>query len=134
MTTESHQGVEDRDDPRQRRGTIAIGIVLVLFGVALLLQRTLAVDGHLVGRLWPIVLIVLGVSNAWGADDSRRGRGRRRGGVWLVFLGVWGLVSEFELFGLDFSTSWPLLVVGVGGLIVWKALEGAPPRRVRRER
>ncbi len=31
---------------------------------------------------------------------------------------------EMHLFGLDYGTSWPLMVVGAGLLIVWRAYDG----------
>ena len=56
------------------------------------------------------------------ADPDGRVRSRRSG-VWLIMVGFWGLISEFHLFGFTFATSWPLLVIGAGVLIVWRSLE-----------
>lgn len=33
------------------------------------------------------------------------------------------MVSEFQLFGLDYSISWPLLVIGAGINMVWRSFE-----------
>lgn len=46
-----------------------------------------------------------------------RRRGASVGGIWLIGVGVWMLVSQMHFFGLNFHTSWPLLVV-LGGIII----------------
>jgi hypothetical protein len=62
---------------------------------------------------------------------EHRGRPRtRRSGFWLLAVGAWGLISESEWFGFDYSTSWPLLIVALGINIVWKSLEAPPGRRL----
>lgn len=77
---------------------------------------------HLSGRYWPLIVVALGILRM-GAP-SRHGRSSStRTGAWLVYIGLWGLVSEFHMFGFDFRTSWPLLVVGAGVFIVWRAVE-----------
>ena len=58
---------------------------------------------------------------------------RRCGAVWLLFLGAWGLVNEHRLLGLHYGHSWPVLLIGAGALIVWRAMDPAPPAPVRRE-
>ena len=45
-------------------------------------------------------------------------------------VGGWAWASENHLFGLEFGTSWPLLIILAGVLVVWQALgEPAPSRR-----
>ena len=46
-------------------------------------------------------------------------------------VGIWALISDWHVFGLTFGTSWPLLVMATGVMIVWRALEtrGSPLRR-----
>lgn len=44
-------------------------------------------------------------------------------GVWLIAIGAWMLVSQAQMFGLSFHTSWSLLVVMAGMLIVVRGLE-----------
>ena len=48
-------------------------------------------------------------------------------------VGLWGVVSESQLFGLTFATSWPLFVMGVGVMIVWRSLETGSRPPLRRE-
>ena len=65
-----------------------------------------------------------------GYRDGRRHS--RRSGLWLLAIGVWGTVSEFQLFGLGYSISWPLLVIAAGINTVWRAFEPECVGRVAR--
>jgi hypothetical protein len=101
---------------------LLFGLVLIVVGVAFLFDRLAFVDLEL--RFWPFILIVLGAVKLLTA--SRPGRVSRslRPGVWLLFIGLWLLVNENHLFGLDYETSWPLMIIGGGLMIVWRAFEG----------
>jgi hypothetical protein len=48
-----------------------------------------------------------------------------------VLIGNWALISEWHLFGFTYGTSWPLLLIASGAMMVWRALEtrAAPLRR-----
>ena len=48
----------------------------------------------------------------------------RRFGSWLLFIGCWGLLSSVHAFGMSYETSWPVLVVGAGLILVWRSFEG----------
>jgi hypothetical protein len=102
-------------------GRVIVGLVIVALGTALLIERTGLADIHLdLGRYWPFILIVMGLARF--ADPPRRaGRGSRWSGGRLLWIGLWGLVSEFHVLGLDYATSWPLLVIGAGIGVVWRA-------------
>jgi hypothetical protein len=39
-----------------------------------------------------------------------------------MFIGLWLYASVFQVFGLRFSTSWPLLLVGIGASMIWNAV------------
>jgi len=55
-------------------------------------------------------------------EDGRSRRIRRRGGslggLWLIGLGSWMLVSQTHLFGLSYNTSWPLFIILAGAMIM----------------
>jgi len=84
-------------------------------------------------HFWPLILIVMGMARL--ADSGRNPDCRRSplGGLWFIYIGLWGLISEYRLFGLDYRTSWPLLVIGAGAGIVWRALESPRPQANRQE-
>jgi hypothetical protein len=119
-------------------GAVIAGAVLLALGTAMLLNSTGAVDirvGRLVGPLW---LIAIGASMVLGrsmvvfghrevtADGKGRRHLRRRGsaasGIWLIGLGVWMMASQTHLFGLTFATSWPLLLILSGLMIVIRGI------------
>jgi hypothetical protein len=57
--------------------------------------------------------------------------------MWLLFVGGWGLLNEYRLFGIHYGHSWPILLIGAGVLMVWRAMDqgvtnrstSAPARR-----
>lgn len=112
---------DERDDGCAG-GSLFVGVVLMIVGAAFLVEQ---VTHHGVdGRFWPFILLALGAVKFATASRSARVPRSRRPGAWLLFIGVWGLVNEFHLLGLDYSTSWPLMIIGSGLMIVWRAFEG----------
>jgi hypothetical protein len=108
-----------------RPAVVTTGAVVLVLGCLLLLDSTGVVDvpiGRLIG---PIALITLGSVTivekggfVYGyrgrrADSARRlrPRGGLSGGVWMIGIGVWMLVSQTHLFGLDYHNSWPLFII-----------------------
>jgi len=114
-------------DRRPQTGRVFVGLFVIGIGVMLLLDRLGHYDFHLSARLWPFVLILLGAARlADGAWDRTRGWITA---LWLIYVGGWGVLNEWHVFGFDYDTSWPLLVVGVGLLIVARSLDGPRVRR-----
>ena len=90
------------------------------------------------GVMWfhtaPLVLIALGTSMVLGrtprpdsdpdpdVNDKVRSSGCERtnytGGLWLIGIGAWMIVSQNHLWGLSFETSWPLFLVFMGLMVV----------------
>ncbi len=103
------------------RGHVLIGFVLIVVGSAFLVERMNLLDAD--PAVWPLFPLVIGLVRLLSPDEARRHRGGRRAGVWLIYIGIWGLLNEFELFGLDYHNSWPLLVIAAGLNMVWRSLE-----------
>ena len=114
------------------RGHVVVGAAIVLLGLAFLADQSGAWHLTLSSRMWPFILLFMGLARmAW--PRQRDGRpSSRRGGVWLLSIGIWGLISEYRLFGLHYGSSWPLLVVAAGINMVWRAFdEPKAPGRLR---
>jgi len=94
------------------------GGLLLIIGTVLLLDN---LDVIYIGELWnhwPFIIVAIGVGRFLEAKDTK-GRGD---GLWWMFIGLWLYASVFHVFGLRFSTSWPLLLVGVGASMIWKSV------------
>ena len=112
---------------------VIAGGVLLALGAAMLLTPAEALRlefGRLIG---PFVMIAIGTTILLGGRDGaekrptddatglrRRASRRERstGGLWMIGIGCWLLVSQTHLFGLGFRTSWPLLLIGMGLLLM----------------
>ena len=96
------------------------GLILIALGAVFLLgqQGLFGVSG--IRDWWPLIVVALGV----GKLVSSGGGQRRRGGVWLVFIGLWLLANTNHYFGLDWHNSWPIVLIGSGVMITVNALLG----------
>ena len=118
--------------PAMRPGPIVGGVLLLVLGGGMLLDTTGIADIRMGRLIAPLVLISIGVSSLLSGsitngEDERQGRRRSRrrdslGGLWLVGIGAWMLASQTHLFGLTFGTSWPLLVILTGIMIVIRGI------------
>jgi hypothetical protein len=111
------------NDHQQNSGRVFIGFVIILIGLAMLGEQTGLYGLNLSGHYWPLILVVLGGMKVLDPGQSGGRQRSRRGGLWLIYVGCWGLVNEFHLFGFDYGTSWPLLIIGAGIGIVWRAFD-----------
>ena len=113
-----------------RGAQVVIGLAIMLLGASFLFERMDVWHVHLSRRFWPFFPLLLGLGRLLGAPrKTRRGRAVR-GGMWMIYIGVWGFINEFHVFGLDYDSSWPLLIIGAGLNMVWRSLEGPGIRRI----
>jgi hypothetical protein len=114
--------VEDREASAQSR--ILVGLIILVVGLSLLADRVGDWDLRFTRHMWPFIPIVIGVVRALDGPYDPNGRRRSRlPGLWLIYLGGWGFINEFHIFGFNYGTSWPLLVVGAGLMIVGRAMD-----------
>lgn len=94
------------------RKDIVAGVILIVLGL-IFLAGNLDLDVNLnFGRLWPLLLIVLGGSKALFPDG-----GSRAGGLPLVLIGGIFLAHNYRVMSL--RDSWPLFIVAAGiGVLV----------------
>ena len=123
----SEAAMEPGDSRDARTNKALTGVALILVGIAILSARLDLWEIRIAREMWPWIPIVVGLVRFLN-PPLREGRRSRRSGVWLIYIGLWGLVSEYALFGLGYRMSWPLLIVGAGLNMVWRALEEAPRR------
>lgn len=102
-------------------GTLVAGIVLIVFGVLFLLDRADVTDfGDVVRRYWPMFVI--------GSGVMKISRGEIWNGLWLLAVGSWLQLVTLHLFGLTYGSSWPLLLIVLGGGMMLRALIGTTGR------
>lgn len=120
---------QEEQSPRTDSGPILVGLIITFIGLALLADRAGISAIHLTGKLWPFVMIAFGLARLLAPPASRDGkRPSRWTGIWFIYLGLWFFVNEFRVFGLWYNTSWPLLIVGTGIGMIWRAIEGSERR------
>lgn len=107
---------------------LVVGLGVTVLGTLLFLDRIDAIDAGDVVLLWPLILVGVGVVQML---QPRTGASRSFGLAWLV-AGLWLLANNLGWFRVDFwEAFWPLVLVAVGGLLVWRALRGPRPDRPR---
>ena len=110
---------------------IVLGAALILLGLAFLADQADLIHIALSERIWPFIPLVCGLMRLLAPGYANGRRRPRRGGVWLLSIGLYGLISQYRWFGLDYSTSWPLLIVAAGLNMVLKSFEAPCARPVR---
>lgn len=118
---------DEAPGPRISRARVVFGLMVMLAGSIAFIDRLDWWGFDLNVPVWPWVLILLGLARV----SVRRAEGRAgisRPGAWLILVGSWGLVSELHLGGLTYATSWPLLLIGAGGMMIWRSFDPTPKR------
>ncbi|HEX6738841.1 MAG TPA: DUF5668 domain-containing protein [Vicinamibacteria bacterium] len=104
--------------PARLTPRLVIGLSVMAAGAVLLLDQIGVVRADSLFRLWPVILIGVGLAKLTQPPESRRGAA-----IWLIVGG--GLLAA----NLDLIHSrglWALVLMAVGGHIAWRALA---PRR-----
>jgi hypothetical protein len=106
---------------QQQISHLTMGTLIIVVGL-LLLAGQLDIDhGWRIGRLWPVVFLVIGASKVL----STGGRSEWSG-WWFIFLGVLFLLHTFRI--LELHQSWPLFVVWAGVSMMFRPRHrDAPP-------
>jgi hypothetical protein len=107
------------------KGRMAVGLVLIGFGLLLTLEQAGILNIEGVGRFWPLLFIGIGLVKArQPLEDGQRALG-------VALLAGGGLFQLISV--LSWGRAWPLALVFAGGLLLWqatqspKAPEPAPP-------
>jgi len=107
-----------------RRGGYAAALILIGIGVFFLLTENHVIEAQELWRFWPLILVAVGVTRM-----TARGPSSRFAGALLIMLGLIFETAEFGWFGLRWHTMWPLMLIGLGLLMLWRNLT---PRRYGR--
>ena len=114
-----------RPAPRFRlTGQLIAGVVLAALGILFTLDNLEILRARDFLRFWPAVLVIVGVSQVVQARSSA---GMIGGSIWILIGGV--MLGERLNLIANIFRFWPLLLIAVGGYVVWQSLNRreAPP-------
>jgi len=117
---------ERRWERRRTRGPlrhVAAALIFMGVGVIYLLGNMGYLDVREVFAFWPVILIIFGAVKIVESRDH----GRTAGIFWVV-IGLLFLLGSFGIIRMTFRELWPILLIGIGALMLWRAAF------VRRER
>ncbi len=116
--------LDDTKAPSPFSPKLVVGVAIIVAGLVLTLDNLGLIEAHVIFRLWPLVLVAVGVAKL--RQDRPHGG---MGGWFLILGGAFLLLFNFGRGRLTEAFA-PMLVVAVGILIVIKALKqsrGVPP-------
>ena len=99
---------------------LVVGLAIMVLGTLFLLDNMNVVEFDQASRFWPLAPIAVGLTMLL----QPRGSTHRAFGGFLVVVGIWVLLDDFDIIGVSLSDAWPLLLIGFGGWIVWRAFSG----------
>jgi hypothetical protein len=121
---------ENAKTPSPFSPKLVLGVAIIVAGLVLTLDNLGLIEAHTIFKLWPLVLVAMGI-----AKLRQEGSSGGMGGWFLVLGGTFLLLFTFARGHLAEALA-PMLVVAFGILIVIKALKqsrGIPPELVRSE-
>lgn len=111
----------NRNQPRIPSTALLPGAIILLIGVGILLSNFGLLQVP-IGKLWPLVLILIGVVNML--------KRRMDAMIWGLTLAIWGggfLMGNFGLLSFPAWKLWPIFMLSAGAQLLWGGL--AAPRR-----
>ncbi len=93
---------------------IILGVVASSLGLAFLLGNLDVIDGRLVGQVWPLVFVVMGILKV---RHARAGQGYLVAGI-LILLGTVMTLHRVGWVHFSWRTWWPVVLILVGGFLV----------------
>jgi predicted membrane protein len=97
-----------------------VGVAIALIGVILMLDRIGLVDAEVTFRLWPLVIVLAGVSIYMRGPE----RAGRTNGLILMVIGSWLLLSSIGVIRVSFwQLFWPLVLIAIGTGLVMQTLQ-----------
>jgi predicted membrane protein len=98
---------------------LVIGSIIVLVGLALLLDNMGIVQFHDVWRYWPVFLIIYGVSRIL---DGQTVSSYVWGGA-VALIGAFILLDNLDIVVFNFDLIWPMLVIAFGLSMLVRAMD-----------
>ena len=90
---------------------LTIGLVFLLGNMGLL-------NVDVAVRFWPVLLIAAGVFKLVEYHDNYRGGS----GVFFILVGTLFLMGNFHILRMAARDIWPVILIGIGGLMLWRSV------------
>jgi predicted membrane protein len=132
---ENLYGVDDKQQPRRRPMVVGVGLrghgvpgmvwggVLILVGLAFLLDHLGIVNVERLWRFWPMILVFAGVINILSRE-------RRFWGMLLLLAGGFLQLNQLGIAHFGWGDFWPLVLIAAGLLIMWGSIGARKNPRV----
>lgn len=123
----------DTDTSYEWRRQLVRGVLIIVVGVTLILDRMAMIELGTVWHYWPLILVVIGMNKMVGYPTVRH----FTDGLWSILIGLWLFAVVQGLFGLTWFNSWPLIIIAFGIKMVVEPLikaRFAPYRESRDEK
>jgi predicted membrane protein len=117
----------DNENTRARTNAssqVVIGLLVVAFGVLFLLDNLNIIYLRHVIFFWPLAFVISGLV-ALCSDGPRSGRIT---GIVLIAIGLAMTLNRLGYVFISWRTFWPLVMIGLGGLILYRTLGGGRGR------
>ena len=98
-------------------GQLITGLVLASLGILFTLDNLNILEARDFLRYWPLIFIVVGVSQI---TQARSAAGTIGGAIWILLGGVM-LGERLQLISNVFRF-WPMLLIAIGGYVVWQSM------------
>ncbi|MEM8514029.1 putative membrane protein [Massilia sp. MP_M2] len=104
--------------PRGVTGQVVLGVLVIGMGLLFLLDNLGLVDMHRAFSFWPMLFVIVGTVKLC---DTRSQGGTLLGAA-LVGVGILMMLDRLDIIDFSVRTLWPLILIGLGGMLVAKAL------------
>jgi hypothetical protein len=101
-------------------GGLVIGGIIILIGVAMLLDNFGIIEARDYWQFWPAIFIVLGAAKV--AEARAQGGGLVLG-LGLIVAGTIWTLDNIGIIIFDPRLIWPLVIIGIGALFLVRSLE-----------
>lgn len=110
--------MRNRNVKRSMHSQLIVGVLVIAMGVLFLLDNLDIVNFHRAIAFWPMVFIVVGLVKLF--DTSRPNF--LMGGIFIA-IGAVMMANRLGFFYISIHTFWPLVLIAVGCLVMYRAVE-----------
>lgn len=94
-------------------------ILLIVGGVFLLLHNLHYIYIGSVWKFFPIIFIIIGIERSLGSSSTNQSISA----FWWIFMGTWLLMNLNKFLGFTFKTTWPLIIIASGAVLLWRNMK-----------